>query len=328
MARRLHAGSVIPEFRYDTPYRPQQSFYELLEGEKPVFFVFLRNFGHPIARNYIMRYIETAEELRSARLACVVRTRPHVIANAIPEGAMPYQLICDAEGVLYRFFAVPEESSKLKSYSLEALKILKAAKRQGFSSAKNEPQQLPLTLLVAPKGRVLFAHYGSSLTDLPADCEAMQRVAAELLPGIRPDWLAAAALRPRAPAAAEAVEVAVELPGAEPAAAAQGGSPQDLPAAGGETDFFAVFEPADAAGETQFYAPPEAGDFDEPQAGLGQAPAGEEEVWEALLDLPEEPEAPQRPAAPGEDPLAALPEGRKPGGKGVDLAALGFGPGN
>ena len=57
MARRLHAGSVIPEFRYDTPYRPQQSFYELLEGEKPVFFVFLRNFGHPITRNYIMRYI-------------------------------------------------------------------------------------------------------------------------------------------------------------------------------------------------------------------------------------------------------------------------------
>ena len=120
----------------------------------------------------------------------------------------------------------------------------------------------------------------------------------------------------------------MELPSTEPAAAAQGGSPQELPAAGGETDFFAVFEPADAAGETQFYAPPEAGDFDEPQAGLGQAPAGEEEVWEALLDLPEEPEAPQRPAAPGEDPLAALLEERGRGGKGVDLAALGFGPGN
>ena len=65
--------------------------------------MFLRNFGHPITRNYIMRYIETAEELRSVRLACVVRTRPHVIANAIPEGAMPYQLICDAEGALPLF---------------------------------------------------------------------------------------------------------------------------------------------------------------------------------------------------------------------------------
>ena len=33
MAKRLRAGDVIPEFRFDTPYRPQQSFYELLEGE-------------------------------------------------------------------------------------------------------------------------------------------------------------------------------------------------------------------------------------------------------------------------------------------------------
>lgn len=310
MARRLHAGSVIPEFHYDTPYRPQQSFYELLEGEKPVFFVFLRNFGHPITRNYIMRYIETADELRSARLACVVRTRPHVIANAIPEGAMPYQLICDAEGVLYRFFAVPEETSKLKSYSLEALKILKAARRQGFSSAKNEPQQLPLTLLVGPGGRVLFAHYGSSLTDLPADCEAMQKVAQELLPAIRPDWLAAGAgaRLPAAPRPLEPAEIAVEL-----------GGERQTTATGGEADFFTEFEAGAAAPEEAFCAPLQAGDFDEPQAAAGGTPA-QTEGWEALLDLPEPP--------PENDPLAALLGEKEQGGKAVDLAALGFGPGN
>ena len=104
MAKRLRAGDVIPEFRFDTPYHPQQSFYELLEGDKPVFLVFLRNFGHPLTRNYIMEYIKSAGSLRSARLVCVVQTKPQTISKAIPEGAMPYELMCDAEGVLYRLF--------------------------------------------------------------------------------------------------------------------------------------------------------------------------------------------------------------------------------
>ena len=63
MAKRLRAGDVIPEFRFDTPYHPQQSFYELLEGDKPVFLVFLRNFGHPLTRHYIMEYIKSAGSL-------------------------------------------------------------------------------------------------------------------------------------------------------------------------------------------------------------------------------------------------------------------------
>ena len=132
MAKRLRAGDVIPEFRFDTPYHPQQSFYELLEGDKPVFLVFLRNFGHPLTRNYIMEYIKSAGSLRSARLVCVVQTRPQTISKAIPEGAMPYELMCDAEGVLYRFFAVPSEKSRMKCFSLKAMKIINEAKKQGF----------------------------------------------------------------------------------------------------------------------------------------------------------------------------------------------------
>ena len=127
MAKRLRAGDVIPEFRFDTPYHPQQSFYQLLEGDKPVFLVFLRNFGHPLTRHYIMEYIKSAGALHTARLVCVVQTKPQTISKAIPEGAMPYELMCDAEGVLCRFFNVPSEKSRLKCFSLEAVKILEQA---------------------------------------------------------------------------------------------------------------------------------------------------------------------------------------------------------
>ena len=297
MAKRLRAGDVIPEFRFDTPYHPQNSFYELLEGDRPVFLVFLQNFGHPLTRNYVMEYIKTAAALHSARLVCVVRTRPAVIAKAIPEGAMPYQLICDTEGVLYRFFAVPGEKNRLKCFSFKAMKILNEAKKQGFKSEPGQAWQLPLTLLVGPAGRVLLAHYGATLTDLPEDCMAMEELAADLLPTLPGEWLAAAPAAPVADSYSAAFAAAAP---AEPA--------EDVLCAA-----LAPAEPAEPAAEapgasfdTGFDVPPE------PAAGNG-----EEESFGASLAEFDIPAAPAAPAAPEVHPEA-------PSAPAVDLSALGF----
>lgn len=291
MAKRLRAGDVIPEFRFDTPYHPQQSFYELLEGDKPVFLVFLRNFGHPLTRNYIMEYIKSAGSLRSARLVCVVQTKPQTISKAIPEGAMPYELMCDAEGVLYRFFAVPSEKSRMKCFSLKAMKIINEAKKQGFRPQAGEAWQLPLTLLVGPAGRVLLAHYGATLTDLPEDCAAMEELAADLLPTLPAEWLAAAPAAPVADSFSAAFGAAPAAP-AKPAPAA--------PQADDETF------------ETGFDTPLEA--FDAPEPGGTQDLDAPTEA----LAVPTSPAAPAAPAAQPEAPKAPA----------VDLAALGFGTGN
>ena len=45
---------------------------------------------------------------------------------------------------------------------------------------KGAAQLLPLTLVVGRGGKVLFSHYGESLTDLPEDCNAMERVCSKL----------------------------------------------------------------------------------------------------------------------------------------------------
>ena len=305
MAKRLRAGDVIPEFRFDTPYHPQQSFYELLEGDKPVFLVFLRNFGHPLTRHYIMEYIKSAGSLRSARLVCVVKTKPQTISKAIPEGAMPYGLMCDAEGVLSRFFAIPSEKSRMKCFSLKAMKIINEAKKQGFRPQAGEEWPLPLTLLVGPAGRVLLAHYGATLTDLPEDCLAMEELAADLLPTLPGEWLAAAPAAPVADSFSAAFEAAAP---AEPA----------------EDGFGAALEPAEpaepaaeapgASFETGFDAPQESA-LPEPAAG-----SGEEESFGASLDGFELPAAPAAPAAPAVHPEA-------PKAPAVDLSALGFGAG-
>ena len=130
--KKLQAGDQIPRFTYDSPYRPQLPFYDLLDADTPLFVVFMRNFGHPITRHYVMEYIQDKDKLTSARLACVVRTDPHVIAGAIPEEQMPFSLICDAEGVLYEHFCVPSTTSWFRSHSLTALRILKEARKMGY----------------------------------------------------------------------------------------------------------------------------------------------------------------------------------------------------
>lgn len=180
MAKRLKAGDKLPAFYYDTPYEPQKSFSGFLQGEKPVMLVFLPNFGHPITRHFITQYLESIYALRSVRLACVVRSRPEAIAPVAPKGSLPFELICDAEGALYEHFQIPQKQGLLRCYSLHGMRILKEARQQGYSPKKNERHQLPLTLVADTDGRVLFAHYGHSMTDLPADCSAMERVAQEL----------------------------------------------------------------------------------------------------------------------------------------------------
>lgn len=181
MKHRLHPGDHMPEFSYDTPYEPQNSFYALLEqDERPLFMVFLRNFGHPFTRHYIVRYAQTFSQLYSARLVCVVQTRPETIGPHLPKGTMPYQVICDAEGALYDYFEIPRIRGRMRTLSWEGLRILREAEKQGYQESKEVAQQMPLTLLIAPSGEVLLAHYGASVTDQPESCEAMETVCQEM----------------------------------------------------------------------------------------------------------------------------------------------------
>ncbi|MCI2046579.1 MAG: hypothetical protein LKJ90_02535 [Faecalibacterium sp.] len=175
-------GATIDRFCYDTPTCPQQDFYALCEDDRPLMLVFLPNYGHPISRVYLSRYADTLGSLRSGRLACVVHSDPQVIAHSL-NGEYPFTLICDAGGVLYDYFNVESTTSRF-SWSIEAAKIFHAAEKQGFQLEKNAPQQLPLTLAVGRGGQVLFSHYGQSLTDMPDDCSAIERVCAGLMKNI------------------------------------------------------------------------------------------------------------------------------------------------
>lgn len=179
--KRIAPGDRLPFFEYDTPYTARNSFRALLTEQAPLVLVFMSNFGHPITRTFVQRYAATYDALESGGLAMVVRSRPERLAGSVPEGTIPFPVLCDAEGVLYDYLDIPRRKSTLQTCSLEAWSILRRAKKQGYQPPKGALQQMPLTLILDENGTVLFRHYGASLTDVPADCEAMEKLIGAVL---------------------------------------------------------------------------------------------------------------------------------------------------
>lgn len=180
MGKRIAPGDKIPFFQYDTPYSAQNSFRALLEQNAPLVLVFMSNFGHPVTRTFVSRYSHSRHKLTGGGFAMVVRSYPEKLADNIGPNSLPYPLLCDAEGVLYDLLDIPSKTGFWRTCSLEAWRILKKARRRGYVMPAHQPQQMPLTLILDSDGTVLFCHYGSSLTDVPEDCGAMQSLLAEL----------------------------------------------------------------------------------------------------------------------------------------------------
>ena len=173
-------GTSIPRFTFDTPTKPGNDFYQLCEGEQPLVMIFLPGFAHPVSREYITRYLGTLPKLRGVRLACVVRSSAKMVSKATRGAEFPFPIICDAPGVLYSYLGV-EQARGLLSWSFAAQRIYKTAREQGYRYDSSAPQILPLTLVVGPKGKILFTHSGRSQTDLPEDCIAVREIAQEVL---------------------------------------------------------------------------------------------------------------------------------------------------
>lgn len=180
MSKRIGPGAKLPFFRYDTPYSAQNSFRQLLAQTAPLVLVFMSNFGHPVTRTFAGRYARTFDALTGGGFALVVRSRADKLSRAVGPDTLPYPLLCDAKGVLYDLLDIPARSGALATYSLEAWQIMREAKKHGYRPPRNGVQQLPLTLVLAADGTVLFSHYGASLTDVPADCAAAQKLLEDL----------------------------------------------------------------------------------------------------------------------------------------------------
>ncbi len=180
MGKQIAVGERMPFFQYDTPYSQRNSFRQLAARQAPLTVVFFSNFGHPVTRHFVRAYAKTFAALQSGGLALVVRSRPDRLAGTVGPDSLPYTLLCDAEGALYAHLDIPQKPAGPLTVSLEAWKILQEARKKGYQAPAGAPQQLPLTLILGADGTVLFCHYGTTFTDVPEDCAAIEALLADL----------------------------------------------------------------------------------------------------------------------------------------------------
>jgi peroxiredoxin len=195
----LLIGTSIPRFTYDTPFVPGNDFYALCDNDQPLVLIFLPEFDHPITQEYLARYRASVAQLGPARLACVVRSLPRPVAEGMRKrGEAPlFPLLCDAAGVLYGYFSIEQTSNPL-CWSWAARRIFKQAKARGDETSYSTSQMLPLTLIVGREGKVLDAHYGRTLTDLPESCADVAALTKDYAPAMPLQPAKAPAQKPRA----------------------------------------------------------------------------------------------------------------------------------
>ena len=178
MAAKIKAGDKLPMFSYDTPYRAQNRFRDLLAAQAPLVLVFMANFGNPVTRTFASRYAETYDKLYSGGFAMVVRSRADKLAASLAQDALPFPLMCDADGVLYDLLEIPTRGSAWTAYSLEAWQILRQAKKRGEICLVNAGQRPPDLPYYAMECRAadLYTLFGAPGTCCCAGMEQKYRI--------------------------------------------------------------------------------------------------------------------------------------------------------
>jgi peroxiredoxin len=189
MAKKYGVGSIVDDFNFVTPWKGEKNFYAVSGGKKKVLF-FLRYYGcnltqlefHHIAADY-GKFREKGAEVYVA-----TQSNTQILRPQIKEEEIPFEILCDPEGTIYRLFDIgylhigffmrglsgtPPRDPKFEKQLKEKLDEATAL---GIVHGVYEgcEQQLPAVFVVDENQKILFAHYSEDLTDLPTTDELMK----------------------------------------------------------------------------------------------------------------------------------------------------------
>jgi peroxiredoxin len=169
MNRKLTPGDKAPDFRFDSPWKGDQVFYQTL-ADKPAVVVFLRYFGCPICRMEmagLKKKIELFHQ-KGAGVFVVLQSSPATMASLSKQEDWPFTIICDPDARIFRLYHV-EPGGLLKYLHPAGLIAAIKATFQGFMHGKFEGRetQLPAAFTIAADKTILFSYYGQNISDTP-----------------------------------------------------------------------------------------------------------------------------------------------------------------
>ena len=169
---RLNVRDTMPDFEFATPYAPVDRLSEAVQkcpGRTAI--VFLRYYGCRMCQLDMIDYEKNYGAIAAAggQLLVVLQSDPAKLAAQIPEGSVPYTIVCDPGQKLYRMFDIrpaasketmKDETSAAKFARIEALKLV-------HGDYEGEELQLPAAFVVDHDLTVTYAHYGRVISDTP-----------------------------------------------------------------------------------------------------------------------------------------------------------------
>ncbi|MGI5839231.1 MAG: peroxiredoxin-like family protein [bacterium] len=167
---RLTAGQMMPDFQFQTPFRPGLRFRPAAGGKKTVL-LFLRYYGCTLCQLDIRRLAQNYDKIEAAggQVFVVLQSEPETIAGQMAENDLPFMLICDPAQTLYKEFAIPVAASVEEMLGGKTKAKIAELEGTGLKHGKyeGEEQQLPAVFVVDTDGRITYVHYAKDLADIP-----------------------------------------------------------------------------------------------------------------------------------------------------------------
>lgn len=169
---RLKPGDTLPDFSFCTPYEDGCRIRQLVreQGEGNTAVVFLRYYGCTLCQYDIHLYTEHYKEITAegGNFCVVLQSQPKNVRSQIGEKGLPFPIICDPEGALYREFEIlPAKDMEELAGGNAAAKIMEARKFFTHKEYEGEELQLPAVFVADRDMKLVYVKYGENAGDVP-----------------------------------------------------------------------------------------------------------------------------------------------------------------
>jgi len=169
MNPKLKPGDNAPDFRFDSPWKSDQAFYQIA-AKKPAAVVFLRYFGCPVCQMEMANLKKKIDifNQKKAKIFVVLQSSPATIASLGKQEDWPFTIVCDPDAEVFKLYHV-EPGGFFKYLHPAGLLAAIKATFQGFMHGKFEGRetQLPAGFVVAADTTITFSYYGKNISDTP-----------------------------------------------------------------------------------------------------------------------------------------------------------------
>ncbi len=169
---KLTVGELMPDFTYETPFAKDLTLSETVGRAKKTALLFLRYYGCTLCQYDIHQLQAHHGDLTAheGQVLVVLQSDPRRLAEELktPE-ALPFPLICDPEGKLYRQFSIEPAANKAQLADMKVMAKIAKAAAAGFKHGAYEGDelQLPAAFVLTPERELTYVRYAKSAGDMP-----------------------------------------------------------------------------------------------------------------------------------------------------------------